>query len=341
MADKTHEPVQPIHPSMEGKLDPAFVKLYNDNVAYKPNGPIDLSVLRKHYSQLYSYGTGAAPEAARTYDTTFPLADGSGEITLRVYEPASKGSWPVHVDFHGGGWGLGDLDTEAHICKHICKKANVAVIDVAYRLVPEHPYPTQITDCWEALQYVYKHGADKFQIKPDSISIGGVSAGGCIALALSHLARDAGIPIRLVTAGTPVVDDLPATAAESSHESMRENEFAPTLNWQRLAFFNRLKFPEDPEEAKAAKAKMGFYANLLDAPNFANLPRTVIYTAGADPLRDEGEKYAKKLFENGNEVIVKRFIGVPHPFMHMDGSLKQGAEFIDETARYIRLAHWD
>ncbi|KAJ3472675.1 hypothetical protein NLG97_g10798 [Lecanicillium saksenae] len=122
---------------------------------------------------------------------------------------------------------------------------------------------------------------------------------------------------------------------------MRENEFAPTLNWQRLAFFNRLKFPEDPEEAKAAKAKMGFFANLLDAPNFTNLPRTVIYTAGADPLRDEGEKYARKLFVNGNEVIVKRFVGVPHPFMHMDGSLKQGADFIDETARYIRLAHWD
>lgn len=339
MADKSHEPVQPIHPSMEGKLDPAFIKLYNDNVAYKPTGPIDLAILRKHYSQLYSYGTGTAPDAARTYDTTFALADGSGDITLRVYEPEGKGPWPVHVDFHGGGWGLGDLETEAHICKHICKIAGVVVIDVAYRLVPEHPYPTQITDSWEALQYVYKHGADKFQIKPDSISIGGVSAGGCIALALSHLARDAGIPIRLATAGTPVIDDLPATAAESPHESMRENEFAPTLNWGRLAFFNRLKFPEDPAEAKAAKAVMGWYANLLDAPNFKDLPRTVIYTAGADPLRDEGEKYAKKMFENGNEVIVKRFLGVPHPFMHMDGDLKQGREFIDETARYIRLAH--
>lgn len=340
MADKSHEPVQPIHPSMEGKLDPTFVKLYNENVAYKPNGPIDLAVLRKHYSQLYSYGTGAAPEAARTYDTTFPLEDGT-EITLRVYEPASEGPWPVHVDFHGGGWGLGDLDTESHICKHISKKANVVVIDVGYRLVPEHPYPTQITDSWAALQYVYKHGADKFRIKPDSISIGGVSAGGCVALALAHLARDAGIPLRLVAAGTPVVDDLPATPADSPHASMRENEFAPTLNWARLAYFNRFKFPTDPEEAKAAKAKMGWFANLLDAPDFKGLPRTVIYTAGADPLRDEGEAYAKKLFENGNEVIVKRFVGVPHPFMHMDGSLKQGSEFIDETARYVRLAHWD
>lgn len=338
MADKTHEPVQPIHPSMEGKLDPDFVKLYNDNVAFKPLGPIDLFVLRKHYSQLYSYGTGDAPEAARTYDTTFPLEDGT-EITLRVYEPESKGPWPVHVDYHGGGWGLGDLDTESHICKHICKQANVVVIDVAYRLVPEHPYPVQITDSWAALQYIYKHGAEKFNIKPDSISIGGVSAGGCVALALSHLARDAGIPIRIVATGTPVVDDLPDNVADSPHESMRENQFAPTLNWQRLSFFNSLKFPKDPEELK--KSKSGFFHNLFLAPNFKNLPKTVIYTASADPLRDEGEKYGKILFENGNEVIIKRFIGVPHPFMHMDGSLKQGREFIDETARHIRLAHWN
>lgn len=342
MADKSHEPVQPIHPSMESKLDPVFVQLYNENVAYKPNGPIDLAVLRKHYSQLYSYGTGPAPEAARTYDTTFPLDDGAGtEIGLRIYEPASPGPWPVHIDFHGGGWGLGDLDTEAHICKHICHQANVVVIDVAYRLVPEHPYPTQITDCWAALQYVHAHGAEKFGIKPDSISIGGVSAGGCIALALAHLARDAGLPLRLVAAGTPVIDDLPATAADSPYASMRENEFAPTLNWARLAYFNRFKFPEDPAAAKAAKDKMGWFANLLDADNMSNLPRTVIYTAGADPLRDEGEAYARKLLEHGNEVIVRRFVGVPHPFMHMDGRLKQGREFIDETARYVRLAHWD
>lgn len=338
---QSHEPVQPIHPSMEGKLDPTFVQLYNDNVAYKPNGPIDLAVLRKHYSQLYSYGTGPAPDAARTYDTTFPLDDGAGtEIALRVYEPDSPGPWPVHVDFHGGGWGLGDLETEAHICKHICKQANVVVIDVAYRLVPEHPYPAQVTDSFAALEYIYKHGAEKFNIRPDSISIGGVSAGGFVALALSHMARDAGIPVRLAAAGTPVVDDLPATAAESPHDSMRENEFAPTLNWMRLSFFNRLKFPEDPEECRAAKAKMGWMVNLLDAPNFKDLPKTVIYTASADPLRDEGEKYAQKLFENGNEVVVKRFIGVPHPFMHMDGSLKQGSEFINLTAQHIKAAHW-
>jgi acetyl esterase/lipase len=48
------------------------------------------------------------------------------------------------------------------------------------------------------------------------------------------------------------------------------------------------------------------------------MPCTVIYTAECDPLRDEGEAYARRLVEAGNEVILKRFKGVPHPFMHMD-----------------------
>ena len=59
----------------------------------------------------------------------------------------------------------------------------------------------------------------------------------------------------------------------------------------------------------------------MEAPDFGGLPKTVIYTAECDPLRDEGEAYARRLVEAGCEVTVKRFRGVPHPFMHMDGGM--------------------
>lgn len=335
--DTQHEALQPIHPSMEGKLDPVFAKLYNDNVASTPLRPIDLSQLRKHYSRLYSYGTGPAPEPAKIYDTTIPVDDDGAGIPARVYVPDSEGPWPVHVDFHGGGWGLGDLETESHICQHLCVKAGVVVIDVDYRLVPEHPFPTAVTDSWAAVQYIHSHGAEKFNIKPDSISLGGVSAGGAIALALAHFARDASLPLKLIAAGTPVIDDISqyATASDSPWPSMRENEFAPTLNWARLVWFDKLKRSTMSPEVAAG----GWLANLLLAPRFTGLARTVLYTAGADPLRDEGEAYARKLVENGVEVTLKRFPGVPHPFMHMDKDLWQASEFIDMTAREIRLAH--
>ncbi|RMJ25088.1 alpha/beta hydrolase fold protein [Aspergillus sp. HF37] len=338
----SHEALNPIHPSVLPHLDPEFVRLYNENVANTPTGPIDLSVLRSKYSVLYSYGTGPAPDCARVYDTTVPGHRGE-QIPARVYEPSSPGPWPVHIDFHGGGWGLGDLDTEAHICKHLCVKANVCVIDVGYRLVPEHPFPIGIQDSFAALQHIHSQGAHKFNIDPTRISLGGVSAGANIALICAHLARDSNIPLALIVVGTPVIDDISRyqNAADSPHASMREMEHAPTLNWARLKWFDNLKWDSlstDPVQRETQLAAVSWFANVLDAPDFTNLPKTAIFTAGCDPLRDEGEAYARKLVQGGNEVVQKRFFGVPHPFMHMDLTLWQAKEFIEQTAVQIRIA---
>ncbi|GKZ70419.1 hypothetical protein AnigIFM50267_006064 [Aspergillus niger] len=320
----SHEALNPIHPSVLPHLDPTFIELYNKHVANTPSGPIDLTVLRSKYSVLYSYGTGPAPEPARVYDTTIPGHNGD-LIPCRVYEPDSPGPWPVHVDFHGGGWGLGDLDTESHICKHIAVKAKVAVVDVAYRLVPEHAFPIGIQDSFAALQHLASPaGRAQFpSLDTTRISLGGVSAGGNIALILAHLARDHQLPLRLVAVGTPVIDDISVytTAHDSPFPSMQEMEHAPTLNWARLKWFDQLKWrslSEDENVRQKQMAEVKWYANALKAPDFTRLPRTVIYTAGCDPLRDEGEAYARKLVEGGCEVTVRRFEGVPHPFMHMD-----------------------
>lgn len=134
-------------------------------------------------------------------------------------------------------------------------------------------------------------------------------------------------------------------------------EHAPTLNWARLKWFDNLKWQSIASEGPTRDAQLAavkWYANALQAPDFTCLPKTVIYTAGCDPLRDEGEAYARKLIEGGNEVIQKRFAGVPHPFMHMDkgelylrafqscldltviADLWQAKEFIDMTADHIK-----
>ncbi|PYH30425.1 alpha/beta hydrolase [Aspergillus neoniger CBS 115656] len=344
----SHEALNPIHPSVLPHLDPTFIELYNKHVANTPSGPIDLAVLRSKYSVLYFYGTGPAPEPARVYEATIPGHNGD-LIPCRVYEPDSPGPWPVHIDFHGGGWGLGDLDTESHICKHIAVKAKVAVVDIAYRLVPEHAFPIGIQDSFAALQHLSSPaGRTQFpNLDTTRISLGGVSAGGNIALILAHLARDHQIPLRLVAVGTPVIDDISryTTAHDSPFPSMQEMEHAPTLNWARLKWFDQLKWRslsrEDEDIRQKQLAEVKWYANALNAPDFTSLPRTVIYTAGCDPLRDEGESYARKLVEGGCEVTVRRFEGVPHPFMHMDKDLWQARQFIDLIVGHIKGALHD
>lgn len=340
-----HEAVNPIHPSMEGKLDPDFVKLYDEHVANTPNKPIDLSMLRKNYSKIYSYGTAPAPEITNIKVIKFPSFDGE-EIIIRIYRPnGSKDDdvLPVHIDFHGGGWGLGDLDTESHILKHYVDLCHICVIDVDYRLVPDYPYPTGLKDCFEATKYVYEH-SEQLKIDKSSISVGGVSAGGNICLAVSHLSRDAGIPLVLCVAGTPQVDDIEPynTTEDSPYASCKECEFAPTLNWARLKWFDKLKWDslsDDPIKKQKQLAEIGWLKSIITAPNFNNLPKTVIFTAGCDPMRDEGEAYANKLISHGNEVVFKRYPGVPHPFMHMDASLWQASDFIKRTAFELGVAH--
>lgn len=179
-------------------------------------------------------------------------------------------------------------------------------------------------DSFAALQYIHSaKGAQEFNVDASRISLGGVSAGGNIALVLGHLARDAGISLSLIAVGTPVIDDISRyeAASESPFRSMQEMEHAPTLNWARLKWFDNLKWQsisDNPETKERQLKEVKWYANALDAPDFTSMPRTVIYTAGCDPLRDEGEAYARRLVEAGNEVVLKRFAGVPHPFMHMD-----------------------
>lgn len=337
-----HEAINPLHPSMMDKMDPVFIKIYNEHVANMPNRPIDLPVLRQNYSKIYSYGTAPAPVINDITEITFPSFD-NVMVKLRIYKPDaySDSLLPVHLDFHGGGWGLGDLDTESHILKHYVSLAKVAVVDVEYRLVPENPFPTGLKDCFEATKFIYNN-ATKFGFNKDSISVGGVSAGGNISLAVDHLCRDIGLKLKLVCAGTPQVSDIKDIddPSESKYPSMKECEFAPTLNWARLKWFDTLKWSSFQEEdLEQIFKEVGWLKSILDAPDFKDLTKTVIYTAGCDPMRDEGETYAKKLIDNGVEVVFKRFPGVPHPFMHMDKDLWQAKQFIELTATELALAH--
>lgn len=215
------------------------------------------------------------------------------------------------------------------------------MIDVGYRLVPEFVYPTGLLDCFAALQYVYSNPS-KFDINPKILTLGGVSAGANIGLICNHLARDAGIPIKAVVVGTPQIADISIipTAADSPYPSTKEFEFAPTLNWARLKWFDSLKWDslsKDPELRAEQEKDVGWFKDAMTAPNFKGLADlTVIMTAGCDPMRDEGEAYAKKVEDAGNRVVLKRFDGVPHPFMHMDAALDQAKEFIQDTISYIK-----
>ncbi|KAK5937198.1 hypothetical protein PMZ80_010498 [Knufia obscura] len=372
-------PRNPLHPSIIDRLDPAFVKLYNSYIAPGPTPSNDINIVRSNFSALYSYATAPATGVGGIGETSVPgWQKYPGDITVRVYvppgeEPGTRKVWPVHFNFHGGGWAVGDLETSAHICHHICASAPCCVIDVEYRLIPEYPFPIGIMDGLSAVAHILVNHKT-FSIDPHNITFGGESSGATIALVLSHMFRDAGSSfasrVKGVVVGTPSISDIRKynTPEESPWESMRESEHAPLLDWKKLKWFDTFKWmsltPQQPNQQAQAQIDrnrdagspsptsqshsrrpsyremmrdVSWYSNLLSAPNLKDLaPLTWIGTAEVDPLRDEAEAYAETLREHGNNVVTKRYPGVPHPFMHMDGVLVQGREYVSDVILQIR-----
>lgn len=125
--------------------------------------------------------------------------------------------------------------------------------------------------------------------------------------------------------------------ADSPYPSVSENENAPCLNWKRLKFFRSLYDPKTDAEKAEVTARPGCFRSPIDG-NLGGVCRTYVATAGCDPLRDEGEHYAQKLVENGVQVTVRRYTGVPHPFMHML-VVKKAQMYVDDICAHLRMAH--
>ena len=256
----------------------------------------------------------SGPEMARVADETIPV-DG-GEITVRVYHPSNESRLPACVYIHGGGWWQGNLTLVDPECRYLAQAAGCVVVSVAYRLAPEHPFPTPLEDCYAALQWVATN-AERLSIDADRIAVIGGSAGGNLSAALALLARDRGGP-RLAAQ----VLVVPATDLTMSQPSIEELGEAYGLGKAALEFCVNAYLGED-----------GDPRNPLISPLYADLqglPPALIVTAEYDPLRDDGEAYYRRLQEAGVPATLHCIPGMMH------GTFVFNKIVPDVTEAYIR-----
>jgi acetyl esterase len=114
-------------------------------------------------------------------------------ITIRSYRPDVAGILPVLVYAHGGGFVFCDLDSHDGLCRDLANRIPAVVVSVAYRLAPEHPWPTAAEDVYAALLWSAQHAGD-FGGDARRIAVGGDSAGGNLAAVTALMARDRGGP---------------------------------------------------------------------------------------------------------------------------------------------------
>jgi acetyl esterase len=280
---------------------------------------------REFYSQARFVSNPEPPELKSVEPYAIPASHGS--IPARVYTPKTlrkaAGLAPCLVFFHGGGWVIGDLDSHDVVCRKLADEGELIVISVDYRLAPEHKFPAAIDDAIAATKWIVEN-ARQFGVDAARLMVGGDSAGGNLAAVVAIAARDGNGP---AIAGQLLI--YPATDFAMTHPSHSEPETSILLTHSVIKWFrdHYLNGATDVHDWRASPAR---------AQTLIGLPPAYVLTAGADPLRDEGDEYAASLKEAGVPVTYRHFPGQFHGFFTMGKLLQQANVAASEIGVWLK-----
>jgi acetyl esterase/lipase len=294
----------------------------------------DPAVARQRMRDMFASASSARrPSWTERVDISpaaIPAADGYS-IPARIYRPRA-GASPrgALVHFHGGAFIGGDLDLSEGAVGRMADVANVVVVDVDYRLAPEHPFPTGFEDCYNALEWVAAQ-APELGVDRARLAVGGESAGGALAAAVAIAARDRGGPTvayqQLLYA---VLDDALTT------QSVRELVDAPMWDAPNTALM--WDHYLGPTASRGEVSRYAAPMRAADTPKgLAGLPPAYILACEADPLRDEEIAYAVALLADGVSVELHLVPGTFHGFDALPTQVgkRTTAEYCDALRRVV------
>lgn len=308
-------------------LDPQAKALLDElaEAEAPPPWEVPLADARAGFNELSEALAAPAPEVKRIEDRTVPGPH--GPIPIRLYWPdgAGDGPLPVFIHFHGGGFVVLGLDAYDPICQMLCAGAGCIVVGVDYRKSPENKFPKPTDDCWAATRWLAENCAE---LGGDAgrIAVGGDSAGGCLAAVVTQQAKAAGGPALAFQLLIYPVTDLRGDTA--SYREFADDHLltAEMMRWFAESYLNSETEMDDP------------LASPLKAADFAGLPPALIFTAGCDPLHDEGVAYAEKLSAAGVPVQHRDYADQIHAFWSFGGSIDAAAKAHAEACAALRQA---
>jgi acetyl esterase/lipase len=249
------------------------------------------------------------------------LTGAAGDLDYRLYRPATPGPHPVVAYFHGGGWVLGNLDSDDPFCRDLCARSGAIIVSVNYRHAPEARFPAAAEDAFAAVQWIAANAVALGGIQ-GQLAVAGWSAGGNVAAVACQLARDAGGPEIL---GQLLI--TPVTDSDMSRGSYEENGdgyvlTTPLMHW----FWDYYADPAQRRDPRAAPLQ----------GDLSGLPPAFIVTSEFDPLRDEGIAYAEALAAAGVPVQHVPARGHLHTTLTMVDVVLSGAPLRAEMARALQ-----
>lgn len=232
---------------------------------------------------------------------------GDFDCRMLIHRPAgARGPLPVVVNFHGGGWCLGEPEQSRWLASNVAAQTGAVVISPSYRLAPEHPYPAAVDDAWSAFCWIQENAAD-LGADPGRMAVMGDSAGGNLAAVTALKARvhhRGGLRAQVLI--YPAVEIYRTFASETA------NADAPLLTSSMMHTFSHLYLDDSYGDED-------WSISPLRAPSHDHLPPALILTAGHDPLQDQGGAYADALTAAGVPVQLHDHPDTIHGFMSLPG----------------------
>jgi acetyl esterase len=313
-------------------LDPdlaAFLELVEAGVANgaKPLHEMLITEARRQYDASTLALDSLAMAVASVRPIRIPCRDGN-EIDARLYAPdvpAGEFPLPALLYFHGGGYCVGSLDSHDSLCRAIAALTPCCVLSVAYRLAPEHPFPTAVHDSQDAYEWLLANGTT-LGIDTKRVAVGGDSAGGTLATVITITARDSILPqpilqVLLYPCTSPLQDT-------GSHRRLAEGHLleSSTLQWM---FATYLAHGADRHDWRFAP---------LEATDLSGLAPAFIVLAEYDPLVDEGIAYAERLKAAGVETHFRIYPGMTHDFARLGNIVAEGIQVREDIGRALAIA---
>jgi len=249
------------------------------------------------------------------------LQGADGPLPYRLYRPATPGPHPIVVYFHGGGWVLGDEQSDDPFCRDICRRSGMIVVSVGYRHAPEHRFPAAAEDGYAATRWIAEHAAE-LGGKPGPVLVAGWSAGGNIAAVTCQLARDRDGP---QISGQLLV--CPVTDCMFDRPSYNDNATGYFVTRSLMYWFWGIYCsPADRIDPRVSPLR----------GKLENLPPAFVATSEFDPLRDEGVAYAEALAAAGVPVEQLKARGHFHSSLMMVDVVITGVDGRAQMANALR-----
>jgi acetyl esterase/lipase len=260
--------------------------------SFPPADLTDPLAARRDLAELSARGPAPDTTDLTIEDRAVPA---DPDVPVRTYRPQRPHGAVVWL--HGGGFVMGDLDTEHPWAVRIAAGSGAVVVSVGYRRAPEHPFPAALDDAYTALVWTFEHAAE-LGIAPDRIAVGGHAAGAGLAAAVALRSRDRqGPPIRFQLLNQPQLDDRQQTW------SARNFTETPFMTRAKVAASWRHYLGAATTSPDAAPAR---------ADDVSGLPPAYITTAEFDPNRDEAIEYAQRLLHADVPVELHQWPGTFH-----------------------------